>query len=216
MANVKTWNSWPVGAKNRVMKGTVKPTAKRIVCLCMGCVWLLISPVARAVDEGDIRVGVEGGQVLLSGAPGVVPPGNALGAGGFISYAATGNLLLDISYVQSAHTQMTRSELNMGIDAYVGSYDSLYPQILAGVSLVSATLNDNNGAALNSSAFGLYAGAGLDFELGPQVIVGLQAKYNAIFGTTVKLANGTQVDAIGSDTTILVRMAFVFSGRNAK
>jgi hypothetical protein len=180
----------------------------RFGSLILVLVSLMTSP-AFAMDEGDFRVG------LLAGHVGMTKDlqsayGSSLGYGVNFGYAATDDMIFDLSYIaSSAHNNLKHGELNVGLDYYVGGYDALYPQVLAGVSFIGNEIS-SAGTNLNGSGFGIYAGVGADFEVGPRFLAGLQAKYIKAFETSVSNSAGVSIPAVQDSYTVMLRVLAIF------
>ncbi len=174
---------------------------------------------AFAVDEGDVRLGVMAGHVGLMGD---VASGrsNSLGYGAVFGYASSDQMIFELGYLQSAHDNLTHSEMLVGLNYYLGSYDALYPQITGGVSFLSNKFRDTTNPIPNtdisSNGFGLYFGGGIDFEMGSHLLAGIQGRYNKAFDTTVTLANGSSVKAIQDNITVMLRVIFTLGSGSSR
>ncbi|MBX9766435.1 MAG: porin family protein [Bdellovibrionales bacterium] len=174
---------------------------------------LLMSPVtAKAADEGQFRLGAQAGHVgLLNDVGSRVS--NGIGLGAFAGYHASSDMMLDLGYLTSKHDDLKHSEVNIGMGYYVGGYDMLYPHILAGVVFANNSFVDDSlplsRVDVTSSAFGLYAGMGFDFEIGKNLNMGLVLRYNKLFETSVRLAAGSTRAAVQDNVLALFRIGLL-------
>lgn len=182
---------------------------------------LSLSEYSGATMEGAVRLGVQAGQVgLLSDVGSFSGSSNNLGAGVLVGYSATDDMVFEIGYLSSNHSNVAHQEVNLGLDYYLGSYNALYPQLIAGASFIGNTLTDTspsgNNAKVGSNAFGLYFGGGVDFELGQHMAMGLQAMYTKAFESTVVLPSGPSVKGVQDSFTVLLRLMYQFGGTSWK
>jgi hypothetical protein len=166
---------------------------------------LTLSHFSFAAEEGQIRFGAQGGHVGLHETVGEAA-GNAVGFGGIFNYAVTEEMMLEMTYTTSSHTNLKHNDFGAGLNFYFNSYDAAYFYFAGGANFIT---HDITGAVSKSATgFGLYAGLGLDFDLGKNFSSGLQALYHKAFETKVDVA-GTQVAIIQPYTTIMLRLLFV-------
>ena len=170
------------------------------------------SQAATAADEGQFRLGGQLGHVGLLQEVGS-RVSNAIGMGVFAGYHASADMMLDLGYLTSKHDDLKHSEFNVGMGYYFGGYDMLYPHFLAGVVFANNNFVDNSlptsAIDTTSNAFGLYAGMGFDFEIGKNLNMGLLARYNKIFETSVRLANGNTRAAVQDNLLVLFRVGLL-------
>jgi len=158
------------------------------------------------ISEGQIRLGVTGGHIGLLNDVGD-RAGNALGFGGFANYAVSNEMQFELGYLASSHNNLRHSEVSAGVNLFFNSYDAAYFAALMGVNFVG---HDVNYARASSSGMALYAGLGVDFELGKNFGAGLYAKYHYAFETSVTDATSRQtVKAIQHWVSVLARVMFV-------
>lgn len=163
---------------------------------------------AWSLQENEIRAGAEAGHVGLLSDVGD-RSGNAIGLGVFGNYMASSDLFFELSYLASSHDseELKHSQYEAGIGYYFDSYDMAYFSTLAGVDFVNHQLGPEQAS---STAFGLYGGMGIEFELGSRMIAGLQGKYHWMFDTSVTTNTGSSIKAVQSFITVLARVGFVF------
>jgi hypothetical protein len=175
----------------------------------VGLIVLFSSP-AFAIDENQIRVGLQGGHVGLMQDVGT-RYGNALGFGGFGNYTVSSEMQFEIGYLSSSHNGLRHQEISTGLNFYFNSYDAAYFSALAGVDFIGHDLPDER---TTSSGFGLYGGLGVDFELGKHFNAGLQGKYHWAFDTEVTNTAGQRVKGVQSFATVLLRVMYVFQNND--
>lgn len=173
---------------------------------------LLFPNVSRSADEGQFRLGAQAGHVgLLNDVGSKVS--NGIGLGAFAGYHASSDMMLDIGYLSSKHDDLKHSEVNIGMGYYVGGYDMLYPHLLAGVVFANNSFVDDSLQSakvdVTSSAFGLYAGMGFDFEIGRNLNMGLVVRYNKLFETSVRLGSGVTRAAVQDNVLVLFRLGLL-------
>lgn len=171
---------------------------------------VLASSSALAFDDGDIRIGGQAGHVGLLGDVGD-KAGNSMGYGALLGYAASSETIFNIGYTTSSHKDLKHSDLNVGVDFYLNSYDVSYAYLSAGVDFIGHELS---AISMSSSGFGVYGGLGVDFELGKHATAGVQALYHNAFETSVTIAGNTNVKAIQSYVTVMLRALFTLSGKD--
>lgn len=175
---------------------------------------LLFSSSAMAFKTGDIRVGLQAGQIGLLQDVGS-RAGGALGFGGYFNYVNSENLAFEVGYLGSSHTKLTHSEVPIGFNYYFGNEDKLLTQFLAGVVFITNKL-DEQPVGLSSSGFGIYLGAGIDFDISEEIKSGLQLRYVKGFEQTVQLSSGERISSLQDNYTFMVRVGYEFASATGK
>jgi hypothetical protein len=165
---------------------------------------------AFAIDENEIRLGLQGGHVGLLQDVGS-RYGNALGFGGFANYTVSSEMQFEVGYLSSSHSGLRHQEISTGLNFFYNSYDAAYFSVKGGVDFIGHDLPTER---VTSSGFGLYAGLGVDFELGKRFNAGLEGKYHSAFDTEVTNTAGTRVKGIQSFVTVLLRLMYVFDNKD--
>lgn len=155
----------------------------------------LCSSFTFAMDEGDLRFGVVGGNVSLLGTVGSGGQ-NSLGTGGIFAYQIANDIVFNLIYLKSDHTNigLKHSDLSLGVDFYTGGDGTAAYYISGGAALLS-----NNFSAVpadDASAMGLYLGGGIDFQVRPQFLIGLKFKYNKAFEAKNAAGSPTVQDSV--------------------
>ncbi len=164
--------------------------------LLVTVLFVAFSSITFAMDEGDVRLGVVGGNVSLLGDVGSGGQ-NSLGAGGIFGYQLMDDIVFNIIYLKSDHTNIgvKHSDLSLGVDYYTGGDGTIAYYVSGGAALLSNNFSAT--PANDSSAMGLYLGAGIDFQVRPQFMFGLKFKYNKAFeakvGTTTTVQDSIDV-----------------------
>ncbi|OQW54653.1 MAG: hypothetical protein A4S09_05715 [Proteobacteria bacterium SG_bin7] len=137
-----------------------------------------------AIDEGDVRFGLMGGNVSLLGDVGSGGQ-NSLGVGGIFGYQILNDIVFNVMYLSSDHKNINikHTDLSVGVDYYTGGDGTVAHYVSGGAGMLSNnfTLTPN----LDSSAMALYLGAGIDFQVGSNFLFGLKFKYNKAFDAKV-------------------------------
>lgn len=180
---------------------------KTLSVLFLGLVSVVLSVPASA-KEGAVRVGLTAGHVGLMGDV-ASRHGNSLGLGLLLGYGASDEMVFEVGYLNSQHTDLKHNELTLGVNYYLSSYDAAYPFLSGGVNFVSHRIADTP-TELNSNAMGLYAGGGVDFMLNEQFLVGLGMRYNKIFETNIRRGNGGEIKGVQDHINVMVRAAYEF------
>lgn len=174
----------------------------------------LVSQIAVAIDEGEFRAGIMGGHVGLIGDVGG-DGRNALGVGALVGYAFTDEMFFNIGYMGSTHESVKHRDISVGVDFYFNSYDLAYLYGAGGVSFLHNDIDPPTGATTGASAdaFGLYLGAGADFELGTALLAGLQFRYQKAFEaeSTINISGvPTKTKVVQDSVTVMLRALFRF------
>lgn len=166
--------------------------------------------VFAAGGEGALRLGVVAGHVGLLKDVGAAS-GNAVGIGGYLGYNASDDMTLDITYTSSGHTNLNHTSFTLGVSYTIAVYDQLHTFLSGGVDFTQHNMTNYN---LTSNGFGLYFGGGVDFEVGPKFLLGLQALYHNMFDTTVNPSGVGERKAIQDYATVMVRAAYLLGGKS--
>ncbi len=175
---------------------------------------LLFCTSAYAFNTGDIRLGVQTGQVGLLQDVGA-RSGGAIGYGAYFNYVTSDELIFEIGYLSSQHTRLSHSEVPIGFNYYFGNEGKLALQFIAGVTFITNQL-DEQPVGLSSSGFGIYLGGGFDVDISETLKTGVQLKYVKGFEQTVQLSNGNRISSIQDNYTILLRLAYEIPSSGGK
>lgn len=146
----------------------------------LGLLVLVTSINSFAIDEGDVRFGVVGGNNNLLGAVGDGGH-NVLATGGTFNYQFLNDIALNVTYLTSKHEFIAvekHSNLSLGVDYYLGGDGTMAYHVSGGACLITNNFRVNTE---DGSAMGIYAGGGIDFQIHPRFLFGLKAKYNKAF-----------------------------------
>jgi hypothetical protein len=165
---------------------------------------LVLGQFTFAAEEGQIRLGAQGGHVGLMSDVGS-SAGNAVGFGGVFNYAVTEEMMLELTYTTSSHTGLRHSDFGAGVNFYFNSYDAAYFYFAAGANFIGHELT---AISKSASGFGLYGGFGVDFDLGKNFSSGLQGVYHKAFESKIDVS-GVQVPVIQDYVTVMLRLLFV-------
>ncbi len=192
---------------------------KLLIKLIIFCAVISATQYALA-EEGHHSIGIQGGQVLLSGDV-ASTYGNALGLGAFFNYAASDWLEFQLGWLNSKHTTtangqnvaMTQNAFNADILYDIDQFDVFVPYVKGGVDLVTHSPQDVVGTTGNLSGqsysgFGLNLGIGGQFILGKNFFTGLDITYHSIFDVSTSAPGASSVKVLQSFTTVLVQMGF--------
>lgn len=168
---------------------------------------------AHAFEEGQVQLGLLGGNVTLLKDVGD-SGSNALGYGVMAGVYSRDDLSFNLAYLMSDHDAVKHNEVNMGVDYYFNSFDGGAPFLSGGIVLSNNRMTIPQSVSLNagevsSSAFGLYAGGGVDFQLNSNIRAGVAAKYNFVFDAD-KNYGGTEFKTVQDNFTVLARIMFAF------
>lgn len=170
---------------------------------------LLLGHFSFAAGEGQIRFGVQGGNVAVAEKINGTDPGNAVGGGAIFNFGVTEEMMLELTYNTSSHSHYNHTDIGGGVNFYFNSYDPAYFYVAAGANLNTGK-TDSTAGDKSASAFGLYGGLGVDFDLGKFVSTGINALYHHSFGGNVDFP--PSVNIVPSYTTVMVRFLFVVPG----
>ena len=169
---------------------------------------LALSATANAFEEGKFQVGVTGGNSTFYGDVKDRTSGNALAGGALIGFYANDALAFNIGYLSSSPNNLRHSEITAGVDGYFSGTEGILPYLTGGVVLVSNTFRTPT-ANYSGDAFGLYGGAGLDFDLGKNLRAGVALRHNFVFDADKTIAS-TKVKTVQDNTNVLARIMFSF------
>lgn len=167
--------------------------------------FLLTGANAFAIEEGRFDLGVMGGHVGLLEDVGDIA-GDSLGYGATLGVYAVDGLRIGVGYLMSDHDELKHSELFAGADIYLAGAEAIHPYISAGASLLT---NDFEATDVSESAFGLYAGGGVDFEVSSGLMLGLQGRYQFAFDAETEYA-GESYPVVQDSVTVMARLLFLF------
>lgn len=169
---------------------------------------IIFSSVSNA-DEGDFSFGAALGGVGLTGTDMNQYGSNGFGYGGYITYAPSSLLGMDVNVLYSPHS-------NQGSDANTlyGTvalktglyYDILYPFFTTGVGVYRNSIQ-LAGGSYSVATFGFNFGGGVDIDLGKNVRIGLLVRYHPVFDRAI--SNGS--NGIGDLWDALLRIGVLFS-----
>ena len=170
---------------------------------------VFLSVNAFGFDEGQIRLGVQGGHVGLLQDVGSTH-GNGLGLGALVGYLATDDLAFELSYTISNHDNLVHSDFATGVNYYFNNFESFYLYGSGGVNFVNHKLTL---IKKSSGAFGLYGGLGADVEVGTKFLAGLQVLYHSVFDSSVKATPSSPSQAAIQDfLTVYFRLQLGIGG----
>ncbi|MEQ1875843.1 MAG: outer membrane beta-barrel protein [Bdellovibrionia bacterium] len=167
---------------------------------------LLLGHFSLAAEEGQIRFGGQAGNVGPADKVNGTDVGNAMGAGAIFNFAVTDEMMLEIAYTGSNHNHLKHTNLGAGINFFFNSYDPAYFYLSAGADFNNHVVEIPAGDK-SATGFGLYAGLGVDFDLGKNFSTGLQAIYHNSFGSNIDFP--PSVNVIPNYTTVMLRLLFV-------
>ncbi len=171
----------------------------------------VFSVSAFAIDEGDIRVGVIGGNISALGDIGNNGQ-NALGGGAIFSYLIASDLAFNLSYLLSSHDgtyKLKHSDLSVGVDYYTGGDGTVAYYVSGGAGLLSNKLT-YLATDYSASAMALYLGGGLDFQVRSNFLFGLKFKYNKAFDATT---TGVPFKTVQDTINVLATVSLVFGAK---
>ncbi len=151
--------------------------------LILAMLLTVISTSAFAIDEGDIRVGVIGGNNNLLGDVGDGGH-NTLSTGAIFAYQLLDDIAFNVIYLTSKHEFIAvqkHTNLSLGVDYYTGGDGTIAYHLSGGACTIS---NSFTTSSFDGNAMCLYAGGGIDFQIQSNFLFGLKAKYNKAFETT--------------------------------
>jgi opacity protein-like surface antigen len=173
-------------------------------------------------DEGHHTIGVQAGQVGLSGDVGNTY-GSALGAGAFFDYAASDWLELELSFLTSRHSgnslSLTQNDYAAAMIYNVDTIDAFTPYLKGGAEFVTHaqdvivpnTVVNSVLTSQNYTGFGLDLGFGGKFQMGTRFSAGLDFTYHSLFdvsATPPGAASSQKV--IQSFYTVLLKFGYNF------
>jgi hypothetical protein len=166
---------------------------------------LVFTHVSFAAEEGQIRFGAQAGNVAPM--KDQAAAGNAVGGGAIFNYAVSDEMMFELTYNTSSHTGLKHSDFGAGLNFFVNSYDAAYFYVSAGANFINRELT---AVSKTSTGFGVYAGLGVDFDLGKNFSTGIQALYHEAFDTSVDIGTPpVSTKIIQSYTSIMLRLLFV-------
>lgn len=169
-----------------------------------------VSPFA----PGSHNLALDMGQVFLMGDLGNKYE-DSLGTQLHYTYGVSDLFGFDSSLGYSQHSggQFSMVSLLSGVRMNMSWYDKIIPYIVAGFGFYRPTYQDNTSTvpgSLSAVLFGIHMGPGIDLELSKNLFFGAALTYNNMFGTTMALANGSQLGVGGGYTTFLVHLGTSF------
>jgi len=171
---------------------------------CIVLLSLLAGTSSHAIDQGDMRLSVLGGNIALLGD--VTSGGqNKIGFGGSFSYLVSDDMAFDIGYVSSSHTNVSHSNVTLGVDYYTGGDETNVFYVSGGIGFINNKLET---PAITGSGMSLYLGGGVDFQIRKNFLFGLQFKYNKAFEATDTVA-GQEIKTVQDTIMVLAKLAFV-------
>ena len=182
--------------------------------LVSACLALSVSALAA---DPQSQVGLQLGNVALTGDVTNSGLSNAIGYGAFYDFAASDVFELDMGLLYSQHTgtsgalntKLTQTDLNIDAKWILVNYDVINPYGLAGVDILSRNLDLGAGGSGSASGFGLNVGLGVDLLLSEQLMAGLLFKYVYAFEQSTTIG-GASVKIMQPYNTILARVGFRF------
>lgn len=164
---------------------------------------LLLNQPVFAMDEGDIRLGVLGGNNSLLSSVGNGGD-NVLSTGAIVAYQMLDDIVFNLTYLTSNHTNIgvKHSNLSLGLDYYTGGDGTIAFYVSGGAALLN---NKRTNATYDGSAMGVFVGGGMDFQVNSKFLFGLKARYNKAFETAA--ADGTKT--VQDSVDVLAAVQFV-------
>lgn len=167
---------------------------------------------ASAMSEGQYSLGVLGGQIGLTGDVADHDKAGDLGVGVLAGYSVRDDIFFNLQYHRAEIGAVEHSAFGAGADFYLLGADATRPFLSAGLALLSNTIGFRVGAQnvdMSASAFALYAGGGLEFELTPALGFGLQARYHVAFEATDRV-NNVETPIVQDTYSVLARVIYTF------
>lgn len=179
---------------------------------------LVLLNFSAHAEEGVHSVGVQGGQVLLSGEV-LDRYSNALGIGGFFNYAASDFLEFQLAFNTSNHTSnsksLNRQSYELGVIYNIDEFDIFVPYLKGGAELIAHKQDFVGANGISTNGFGLNFGVGSAVLLGKDFMTGLELTYHSAFDVSYS-AGGVSQKAIQPYTTVMVLFGYRFSSSSKK
>jgi len=175
------------------------------------------SSIALAANDAQSQLGLQIGNVSLTGDVTNSGLSNGIGYGAFYDFAASDMFELDLGLLYSSHTgnnngvntKLTQTDADIAAKFVFANYDVINPYGLVGVDLISRSLDLGTAGSGSGSGFGLDFGLGADLMLSEQWMAGLLYRYVWAFEQTTTIG-GNSVKIIQPFNVIVAKLGFRF------
>lgn len=163
---------------------------------------------AKAIQDGEYRLGILAGNIQLGGKQASL--GSGLGYGANFGYMFSDDMLFNLDFISgNVGKNFKHSESALGVSYYFAHHNTTFYNLSGGMSIVNNTVKVGT-ESVAAGGSGFYLGLGLDFDLGRHFVAGFGIRYNALMQVKRATDSGAETVVIDNFTQTFLKLAYVF------